>query len=107
MTSDRELMQMALDALETYGWNKAGAAWDAEDAKEALRNRLAQRELDAVLAEREAVKKIALDILHNQLRDARFDDRQHLGLGDVRYTVGMENEFELELIEACEVRGNK
>jgi carbamate kinase len=56
--TDRELMQMALDALETYGWNKAGAAWDAEDAKKALRDRLAHPEPDAVLVEREACARI-------------------------------------------------
>lgn len=33
-------------------------------------------------------------VLHNQLTEARFDEKVHLGLGDVRYTVGMESEFE-------------
>ena len=46
---------------------------------------------------RDFVKLILWDatrILHTQLTEARFDEKVHLGLGDVRYTVGMESDFE-------------
>lgn len=33
-------------------------------------------------------------VLHAQLSEARFNEKVHLGLGDVRYTVGMESDFE-------------
>lgn len=35
-----------------------------------------------------------VSVLHSQLADARFNENVHLGLGDIRYTVGMESEFE-------------
>lgn len=35
-----------------------------------------------------------VSVLHQQLSECRFDDRVHLGLGDVRYTIGMEDEYE-------------
>lgn len=33
-------------------------------------------------------------ILHDQLSEQRFNEKVHLGLGDVRYTVGMESDYE-------------
>ena len=42
--TDRELMQMALDALENYTAGKLGGIWDAREAIDALRDRLAQPE---------------------------------------------------------------
>lgn len=33
-------------------------------------------------------------VLHAQLSEARFNEKVHLGLGDVRYTVGMESDYE-------------
>ena len=44
MRTDRELMQMALDALENYMAGNLGGVWDAREASNALRDRLAQPE---------------------------------------------------------------
>lgn len=46
---------------------------------------------------RDFIKLILWDVVsvhHSQLAEARFNENVHLGLGDVRYTVGMESEFE-------------
>ena len=58
--TDRELMQMVLDALEFFESNTNGL-YKGEFAEErkALRERLAQPKPDAVLAEREACAKLA------------------------------------------------
>ena len=42
--TDRELMQLVLDALENYTAGKLGGIWDAREAIDALRERLAQPE---------------------------------------------------------------
>lgn len=46
---------------------------------------------------RDFVKLILHEVLYvfeQQLKEARHNDKVHLGLGDVRYTIGMEQDFE-------------
>jgi len=33
-------------------------------------------------------------VLHGQLVESRRNEKVHLGLGDVRYTIGMDSDFE-------------
>jgi hypothetical protein len=62
MKTDRELMQMARTALELRCTDADGNEVDlVTPAIKALRDRLAQPEPDAVLAEREACAKVCLE----------------------------------------------
>jgi len=56
--TDRELMQMALDALGLFASDESDDGQVAIAAYVALRDRLAQPEPDAVLVEREACAKV-------------------------------------------------
>ncbi len=56
--TDRELMQMALDALGSFSVADSDNEELVVDVYKALRDRLAQPEPDAVLVEREACAKV-------------------------------------------------
>jgi hypothetical protein len=102
--TDKEIIEMAEKAGLVDWSNSLQRYWiDAHEPG----NELIEFARAVAQHARQATQKRACQILHNQLREARFDDRFHLGLGDVRYTCGMENEFELELIEFCETLDDK
>ena len=96
MSEKPEALRLA-ERLENVAWTGGSACWKAAAELRRLHaenERLKAERDEAVLAEREACARIVKE----HLTLARFDER-HLGLGDVRVTIGDAEELEAAIRE--------